>query len=93
MSTVLLLLCLVAGALASGFPSFSDFQGEKYSVTYNNRSVLLNGEPALFLSGSVHPPRSTPAMWPGIFSQMRENGLNMVEVYVMWCVSRAFGSW
>jgi hypothetical protein len=113
-------LALVGAACANpGFPQFSDVQGSKYSVTYDNRSLLcvrtsscwvaggrqlvrcglrasaarvsalsltaitltrhwlsdtdivsrmldgvsINGERSLFLSGSVHPPRSTPGMW------------------------------
>jgi beta-galactosidase GanA len=38
----------------------------------------------LLLSGSVHYPRSTPAMWPSIFEKMKKNGLNCVESYVFW---------
>ena len=40
----------------------------------------------LLLSGSIHYPRSTPAMWPQLFAEARANGLNAIESYVFWNV-------
>jgi len=42
------------------------------------------GQRTLFLSGSVHPPRSPPAAWAGVLARAKSHGLNMVEVYVFW---------
>lgn len=55
-----------------------------YTVTYDNRSFMINGTRTLLLSGSVHYPRSTPAMWDGILQEMVKDGLNMVEIYIFW---------
>ena len=63
---------------------YSDLQGRAFNVTYDKRSMLLDGVPALFLSGSVHPPRSTPGTWDTVLAQAAADGLNMVEVYVFW---------
>jgi beta-galactosidase len=53
-------------------------------VSYDHRALLIDGERTLVLSGAVHYPRSTPAMWPGILRHMRQSGLNTVETYVFW---------
>ena len=73
----------VAASIA-GFPSFADFAGAPYTVSYDKRALTLNGDRAVFLSGSLHPPRGSPEMWDGWFAQAKSNGLNMVQVYVFW---------
>lgn len=64
--------------------SFSELDGKPYNVAYTERSLTVGGKPVLLLSGSVHYPRSTPAMWPQIFADMRAAGLNAVDSYVFW---------
>jgi beta-galactosidase GanA len=82
---VLLVAAALAGVAAtSAFPSFAAYRGRPYNVSYNARAVTLDGAPALFLSGSVHPPRGTPAMWDEWFELAVQSGLNMVQVYVFW---------
>jgi len=46
----------------SGFPSFLNYNAP-IDVTYDGRSLLLNGERALFLGGSMHPSRATKSTW------------------------------
>ena len=79
---------VVAGIALSvalpGFISYKELGNKSYSVTYDKRSIKIDGKPTLFLSGSVHPPRGTLSEWGDVFSEARENGLNMVEVYVFW---------
>ena len=45
---------------------------------------MLNGERTLFLSGAVHYPRVTPALWPTLAASAKRLGLNMVETYAFW---------
>jgi len=60
---------------------YSDLKGKDgYSITYDDRSFIVAGTRTLLLSGSVHYPRSTPAMWDGLLQEMVQDGLNMVEV-------------
>ena len=89
--TINLLIFVVASVLLTfetplvqGGIRYKDFKGSSYNVTYDDRSFLLNGTRVLFLSGSFHYARATPGMWPYIFDQMVEDGLNMVETYVFW---------
>ncbi|PWA50766.1 beta-galactosidase 14 [Artemisia annua] len=67
----------------------SDIDENEYTpgpVTYNARSVIVNGNPILIFSGSIHYPRSTPEMWPDIIRMAKEGGLNTIETYVFWNV-------
>ena len=63
---------------------YHDVAGSSYTVTYDERSFLINDKRTIILSGSVHYPRSTPGMWDHIFEEMVEDGLNAVEIYVFW---------
>jgi hypothetical protein len=63
---------------------FEDLGGAPYVVSTDSTSVLINGSRSLFLSGSVHYPRSTPGMWDSLMSEAKLNGLTMIEVYVFW---------
>lgn len=58
--------------------------GTPYNVTYDHRSIIINGERELLISGSIHYPRSTPSMWPGILKQTKDAGINMVQIYTFW---------
>ncbi|URD76280.1 beta-galactosidase [Musa troglodytarum] len=53
-------------------------------VTYDGRSLIINGKRELLFSGSVHYPRSTPEMWPDIIKKSKEGGLNVIQTYVFW---------
>lgn len=54
------------------------------TVEYDERSFIINGTRELLIGGVVHYPRTTPGMWPRIFSNMRADGLNAVQTYVFW---------
>ncbi|KAK7264196.1 hypothetical protein RJT34_31801 [Clitoria ternatea] len=54
------------------------------NISYDGRSLLINGRRDLFFSGSVHYPRSTPEMWPDILDKARKGGLNVIQTYVFW---------
>ncbi|HUW31492.1 MAG TPA: beta-galactosidase, partial [Planctomycetota bacterium] len=54
------------------------------NVSYDHRAITLDGNRVLLLSGAIHYPRSTPAMWPRMLKLSREAGLNTIETYVFW---------
>eukprot|EP00966_Prymnesium_polylepis_P328730 7384501-Prymnesium_polylepis.3 len=68
----------------TSYPTFSNFAGKPYNVSYDSRAITLNGEHALFISGAVHPPRGTQGDWDSWFDSAKANGLNMLQVYVFW---------
>ncbi|HEX2950762.1 MAG TPA: beta-galactosidase [Armatimonadota bacterium] len=54
------------------------------SVVFDKRSLIINGKREILISGAVHYPRSTPAMWPKILRESKKAGLNCIETYVFW---------
>jgi hypothetical protein len=56
------------------------------NVAFDGVAVTVGGERKLILSGAVHYPRSTPAMWPRILRASKQAGLNTIETYVFWCL-------
>ncbi|OAM91133.1 beta-galactosidase [Termitidicoccus mucosus] len=54
------------------------------SISIDAKSCIIDGRRSLLLSGAIHYPRSTPAMWPGLMQEARAGGLNCVETYVFW---------
>ncbi|CAL9084074.1 unnamed protein product [Musa textilis] len=58
--------------------------GTSQGVTYDRRSLIINGRRQLLFSGSVRYPRSTPEMWPEIIARAKHGGLNVIQTYVFW---------
>ncbi|KAK4284853.1 hypothetical protein QN277_001631 [Acacia crassicarpa] len=75
-----LLSILVSFALAHGQDQ------QKKEVTYDGKSLIINGRHELLFSGSVHYTRSPPEMWPDILDKARHGGLNVIQTYVFWNV-------
>eukprot|EP00484_Ammonia_sp_Unknown_P001093 CAMPEP_0197021954 /NCGR_PEP_ID=MMETSP1384-20130603/2836_1 /TAXON_ID=29189 /ORGANISM="Ammonia sp." /LENGTH=773 /DNA_ID=CAMNT_0042449895 /DNA_START=51 /DNA_END=2372 /DNA_ORIENTATION=- len=76
-----------AAAVETGdFIRYNDLNGQPYTVSYDERSFIINGKRSILLGGSVHYPRLSPAQWPAIMSKALDDGLNHLEVYVFWNV-------
>ncbi|KAI7730688.1 hypothetical protein M8C21_023052 [Ambrosia artemisiifolia] len=54
------------------------------NVTYDHRALIIDGRPRVLVSGSIHYPRSTPDMWPGLIKKSKEGGLDVIETYIFW---------
>jgi hypothetical protein len=80
------LLCVVVPAAASSsiVRSFDDLRGRPYNVSYDNRSMLMDGRRVLLLGGSFHYPRAPPEEWRGIMQTMKDDGLNHLQMYTFW---------
>ncbi|KAK1305346.1 Beta-galactosidase 11 [Acorus calamus] len=76
----LLLKVLFVSALIVAIASANNIKG----VTYDGRSLIINGKRELLFSGSIHYPRSTPEMWPDIIQKAKRGGLNVIQTYVFW---------
>lgn len=53
-------------------------------VWYDNKAITINKQRRILISGSIHYPRSTPEMWPGLIRKAKENGLDVIQTYVFW---------
>lgn len=74
-----------------GFPSYWNYaRGGPMNVTYDGRSFLVNGNRAIFLSGSIHPIRATKETWEIGLDEAVHNGLNMITIYVFWAEHQPF---
>jgi hypothetical protein len=77
--------------LGPGFPSFLRYAHQgPITVTYDGRSLILNGERAFFLGGSIHPSRATQQTWNLALDQAVQNGLNLITIYVFWSDHQPF---
>ncbi|KAJ4838181.1 hypothetical protein Tsubulata_032522 [Turnera subulata] len=54
------------------------------NVTYDGRSLIIDGHRKILFSGSIHYPRSTPEMWPSLIAKAKEGGLDVIQTYVFW---------
>nr|KYP61873.1 Beta-galactosidase 3 [Cajanus cajan] len=53
-------------------------------VTYDGRSLIIDGHRNILFSGSIHYPRSTPQMWPDLIAKAKQGGLDVIQTYVFW---------
>lgn len=54
------------------------------TVTYDDKAFIINGNRRILISGSIHYPRSTPEMWPGLIQKAKDGGLDVIQTYVFW---------
>lgn len=78
---ILLLLALISLSSTSAFAI-----SKKKSVTFDGKSLIINGSRELLFSGSIHYTRSPPQMWPDVLKKAKEGGLNVIQTYVFWNV-------
>ncbi|KAL5555213.1 hypothetical protein UlMin_037449 [Ulmus minor] len=53
-------------------------------VTYDGRSLIIDGQRRILFSGSIHYPRSTPQMWPSLIEKAKQGGVDVIQTYVFW---------
>ncbi|CAG7871522.1 unnamed protein product [Brassica rapa] len=75
---IILAMVLVLSAAGAGGAT-----AEK-GVTYDGRSLIIDGQRKLLFSGSIHYPRSTPEMWPSLIKKTKEGGIEVIDTYVFW---------
>jgi beta-galactosidase len=68
----------------AGHNAFSQPSNSGGRVSFDERSVIVDGRRRLLTCGSVHYPRSTRAMWPIILERSKALGLNTITSYVFW---------
>ncbi|XP_043804666.1 beta-galactosidase 3 isoform X3 [Manihot esculenta] len=54
------------------------------NVTYDSRSLIIDGQRKLLISAAIHYPRSVPGMWPELVQTAKEGGVDVIETYVFW---------
>ncbi|XP_073033996.1 beta-galactosidase-like isoform X1 [Primulina eburnea] len=54
------------------------------TVSYDDKSFIINGKRRILVSGSIHYPRSTAEMWPDLIQKAKDGGLDVIQTYVFW---------
>jgi beta-galactosidase GanA len=54
------------------------------AVSYDERSMIFDGQRQLMLSGAIHFARVMPQDWDRVLGMAADMGLNTVQTYVMW---------
>ncbi|KAK9165112.1 hypothetical protein Scep_000303 [Stephania cephalantha] len=62
----------------------NDHHGKARTVTYDGRSIMIDGKRDLFFSGSIHYPRIPTENWGKILDKAKHGGLNVIQTYVFW---------
>ncbi|CAM8943216.1 unnamed protein product [Rhodiola kirilowii] len=61
------------------------------TVTYDGRSLIIDGKEGASVLGSIHYLADTPDTWPTLLRRAKEGGLNAIQTSVFWNNSRACG--
>ncbi|XP_028092044.1 beta-galactosidase 6 isoform X1 [Camellia sinensis] len=80
---MVIVMVVAATAMVEGGGG-SNVARENNNVTYDGRSLIIDGQRKLLFSGSIHYPRSTPQMWPSLITKAKEGGLEVIQTYVFW---------
>ncbi|KAL7618108.1 hypothetical protein Lser_V15G00652 [Lactuca serriola] len=72
--------------LLTFFLIFTHLHLVKSTVTYDQKSLIINGQRRILISGSIHYPRSTPEMWEDLVIKAKNGGLDVIDTYVFWNV-------
>jgi beta-galactosidase GanA len=77
------LLCTLAVACAvrPGYLFYDDVKGAPYTVTYDNRSIIVDGQRTLFASAGIHYPRFTEGQWDDVLLKAKNDGYNLIQTY------------
>ena len=59
--------------------------GLQKDVTWDNGSLLINGERIIIMSGEFHYQRlPVPELWLDVFQKFKASGMNTVSIYFFW---------
>jgi len=73
-----------AGTTEPGGETVSTNAADSHTFGYKGEDFLLDGEPFLIISGSMHYPRVPRPYWRDRLRKMRALGLNTLCTYVFW---------
>ena len=72
------------GSADGSFLRYSSFGGKPINVSYDKRSLMLDGERAMFASVGLHYPRFSPGQWDDVLLKAKNDGFNTVQTYYFW---------
>ena len=79
------LLNLVASLACCLTLAFALDNGLQKIVTWDNGSLLINGERIIIMAGEFHYQRlPVPELWLDVFQKFKANGMNAISTYFFW---------
>ncbi|KAF1951789.1 hypothetical protein CC80DRAFT_597237 [Byssothecium circinans] len=78
-------LQLLAAVFALLVGIWATDNGLQKIVTWDNGSLMINGERIVIMSGEFHYQRlPVPELWLDVFQKFKANGMNAVSIYFFW---------
>lgn len=74
------LVCLLSRLAAQSNSSASQ------QIRWDRQTFSIGGKDVVLIGGSMHYFRIPPAEWPATFERMREDGFNIVDIYIPWFI-------
>lgn len=79
------LLALMCGAMLLAAPSATAQSRTRHTITYDERSLMIDGARVFIWSGEFHPFRlPSPSLWRDVLQKMKASGYNTVGYYINW---------
>ncbi|KAF2641762.1 hypothetical protein P280DRAFT_448976 [Massarina eburnea CBS 473.64] len=79
------LLQFLAAVFASLVVVWATDNGLQKIVTWDNGSLIVNGERVIIMSGEFHYQRlPVPELWLDVFQKFKANGMNTISIYFFW---------
>ncbi|GAA3767171.1 beta-galactosidase [Streptomyces chiangmaiensis] len=72
------------GAAPAAAAPAAAVSGETDRVTYRDKQILVDGKPALVLSGEIHYFRLKREDWQSRLDKAKDTGLNAIATYIPW---------
>lgn len=74
--------------LASSLFAQSNAQGSQ-QIRWDRQTFSIGGKDVILIGGSMHYFRIPQAEWAATFERMREDGFNIVDIYIPWFIHEA----
>jgi beta-galactosidase len=62
----------------------SAIKNTSHTVGFNDRRLIIDGQPKLVLAGEIHYFRLSPNTWSDRLQRLQDNGLDTVATYIPW---------
>jgi hypothetical protein len=67
-------------------PSIAQSASTPHTIKWDRQTFSIDGKSVVLIGGSVHYFRIPPAEWAAGFERMREDGFNVVDIYIPWFI-------
>ena len=87
---IIVIFCVI---LCNGNGMHSEYDlilNESYNISYDSRSILIDGNNVILYSGGMHYARGTPTQWDNVMKLAKNMNLNNIQTYFMWNIHEPY---